>query len=245
MDMSAEQYIYLIKEKIKYENRFFIDEEFNKILDILCNDKQLITNIKEDTILYRARIYNKSDKYKKYRSDYKKDEKFFGFNAEESFVLKDKSKVKDGRCNPSFIPYLYTSKDIETAIKETRPYVYSVVSVSEIRVKENLKLLDLSKTYSIDYDKWILQFKLDINLEISLPYHEGGDYQLSQYISEYIKNKGFDGIMYRSAYVSISKKVLEEKGVNITVFNYNKCESVSSELYRVDEIETTYESLKG
>lgn len=119
MEMTPTQFIYKTKDKIKYENRFFIDKEFNKILDILCEDKQLISNIEENTILYRARIYNKSDKYKKYKSDYKKDEKFFGFNSEESFVLEDKSKVKDGRCNPNFIPYLYTSKDIETAIKET------------------------------------------------------------------------------------------------------------------------------
>ncbi len=244
MEMSPIQFIYKIKDKIKYENRFFIDEEFNKILNILCDDKHLKTNMKENTILYRARIYNKSDKYKKYKSDYNKDEKFFGFNAEESFVLEDKSKVKDGRCNPSFIPYLYTSKDIETAIKETRPYVNSAVSVAEIRVKETLKLLDLSQTYSSDSDEWMSEFKLDINSEISLPFHEDGDYLLSQYISEYVKNKGFDGAIYRSAYVSISKKLLEEKGLNITVFNYYKCEPVSSELYKVNEIETTYESFK-
>lgn len=247
MRLTSAQFINEVKKSIKYENRFFVNEEFNKYLSDLCSDRLLIKNFEKDSSLYRARIYNKSDKIKRFKEK-QNDEKigdFIGFNAEESFVQKDLLRVGDGRCNPKYIPYLYTATDIETAIKEIRPQVYSAVSVAEIKINETLKILNLSENFAISSDKWMADFKSDINYEISLPYYEDGDYLLTQYISEYIKNKGFDGFAYRSSYVSINDKLSYNEGTCVLIFNYNKCEAINSKLYLINNFTVEWTEAKN
>ncbi|EJV56387.1 hypothetical protein IEM_05269 [Bacillus cereus BAG6O-2] len=51
---------------------------------------------------------------------------------------------------------------------------------------------------------------------------------LIQYIAKFINNLGYEGIKFNSS--------LYKKGRNITIFNYDKCEPVSSKLYEIDDI---------
>jgi hypothetical protein len=48
-----------------------------------------------------------------------------------------------------------------------------------------------------------------------------------QYIAKFIKNLGYEGIKINSSFY--------KKGRNITIFNYDKCELVSSKLYEIDD----------
>ena len=65
----------------------------------------------------------------------------------------------------------------------------------------------------------------------SKPTSNPDDYIPTQIIAEYIKSLGYDGIRYNSS--------LHFGGVNLTIFNYEKCEAVSSQDFRIEDIKIT------
>jgi hypothetical protein len=66
------------------------------------------------------------------------------------------------------------------------------------------------------------RFSLPINND------EKKAYIPTQYIAEYIKNEGFDGIKYKSSLSNI--------GNNITLFDKNNAEAISSKVYKIEQI---------
>jgi len=86
-------------------------------------------------------------------------------------------------------------------------------------------------------DEWYAQFYLALMILFQKAYRDSTDYYLSQYISEYLKNLGFDGIMFRS---SVNRHYLDG-GINYTFFNYQKCKVVSSSLYYLKEVQLVTE----
>ena len=72
----------------------------------------------------------------------------------------------------------------------------------------------------------------------SRPHQNNENYYLTQYISEKIKNNGFDGVSFHSSkYAHKNALGMTEHGYNFVIFNYDKCEAVSSKLYRVETID--------
>jgi len=229
------EYIDKILNGLKSENRFFVENEFNLLLDKICDTH--IQTISKDAILYRARIYAESDVCDKYNNPGKyKDERFFGFDEENSFVNKNRSAIPDGRLNPSGIPYLYASFDIDTAIKEVKPYANTAVSVAEIQLLEDIEIVNLCRNDGVAKSDWVSKFIMMLCYKFSNPVYEKGDYLLSQYVSEYIKNKPYDGIAFLSSFTNYTEYAISKKGKNITVFNYDKCKAISSTLYLTKSI---------
>ena len=136
---------------------------------------------------------------------------------------------KNGRANPVGIPYLYAATTPETAIAETRPHPGDLLSVARFKVLGSLRLLNLQhprKTISpFDVDetelatlRHDLAFLSHLEGELSkpiLPRVADLEYLPTQYLCEFIKNCGYDGVVFRS---SISS------GANITLFNNTKVE---------------------
>ncbi|WP_217437227.1 RES family NAD+ phosphorylase [Paenibacillus sp. JMULE4] len=116
-----------------------------------------------------------------------------------------------------------------TALVEVRPYLNSLVSVASIQVKEALIIADLTydgfaKTDGIENYLFYL-----IMTDFSKPSNSNKkDYIPTQYITEFIKSLGFEGIRFNSS--------LYGRGRNVTIFNYNKCEAVDSKLYQINDI---------
>lgn len=61
-------------------------------------------------------------------------------------------------------------------------------------------------------------------------YGDVRDYILCQYISEFVKNIGFDGIAFRSSKVIEDRKFLK-RDRNYTIFSYKKCKPMLSKLF--------------
>lgn len=244
MDSLHEAFNYL--KKIKYEikniNRFFIDASFCKYIKEYADDsynQKLYMPSKNH--FYRARLYLESDQYEKYHNP--SAECFAGYDEINSFVNLRNSI--EGRGNPLFIPYLYISTTIDGAVVETRPCANTMVSVAQIDLLEPLRILNFGKTSvvmngALDIDNGM--FKADllmyINDEFSKPNYQEGGYLLTQYICEYAKNLGFDGVRYHSAF---SDPVKAYKGknapyANLVIFNYHKCKAVNSRLYYVSRM---------
>ena len=92
-----------------------------------------------------------------------------------------------------------------------------------IKNKEDLKLIDLRLNRENEVVNAIAKFF------VQSPTLDNPDaYIYTQVISAYVRNFGYDGITYTSCQVY--------GGINYAIFNYDKCEPISSELRCVTNI---------
>lgn len=149
-----------------------------------------------------------------------------------------------GRANPYGIPYLYLASDHGTAIAEIRPWVGAEITIGEVEVKEDLKLLDLSDRpylrdgpFSVDdLATTIEEYSLLRALAEQLskptnPALSNIEYVPSQYLTEVIASNGFDGIRYASSL---------GQGVNYVLFESKKVAIVDSKLFRIESVQYTH-----
>ncbi len=226
------------KEEIKYENRFHISKD--KLIDLeqlklYFNNEAFIKNIKKGVSFYRCRISNKN-----------------GFKNEEMWNP-DREFASSGRANPKGISYLYLGSSVETTLYETRASLFDYVSVGEFRLKEEIKLLDLrnpeydiipwsesdSDSDSVELFIIYASFIKTLQEEISLPIRKQDkelDYIPTQYISEFIKSLGFDGVEYQSS--------LNAEGHNIAIFNPKKFECIGTKTYDITSMKLEYSEIE-
>lgn len=219
-------------EEIQYHNR---NPREIKVLELL---KDISTNpereIDPGVHLYRARII----------FDLKEAEKgpdFWGYGKKESFVPPPEV-TRDLRANYRYIPYLYCANDPYTALVEVRPRLGADVSMATIKVNERLTLLDFTLK-KIPRRMTEAKFNLfsDLSMLFSKPVTSEDDildYIPTQYVAEFAKHCGYDGIVFRS---SLTPELddfgmngyLEQDRYNVVVFNYDKCEAIASNIVNV------------
>jgi hypothetical protein len=235
------------KEEVLYKNRFIIKHE---VLDYLKQIAEIYRKtIEKDTILYRARIYTGDDSFLHYLNtktdktdeesflnayykagvNFKQTTGFWGYNEKDSYVPSNNELISDGRVNPSFIKYLYTAEEPYTALVEVRPYLGSKVSIAEVRVNEPLIVADFSYESFGKLDGLEKKLMLMIMDDFSKPSDsDRRSYIPTQYVSEFIKTLGVEGIRFNSS--------LHGRGRNITIFSYEKCQPIGSKLYEIEDI---------
>ena len=157
----------------------------------------------------------------------------WGFSKEES-GKPDREKSLSNRANPKYISYLYLASDIDTALAETRAQIEQLFSVAQYETTKDLKIINLTHSFvedkEIEEDFEIFTFYLNVHRAFSAPvYSNEKDYIVSQYIAEYIKKLGFEGIVFDS-----SRK---KGGINYTLFDDAACKFLRSELHSVENIQ--------
>lgn len=230
IDSITEAYIFVSKYKKRIDRyNSKNNKEFDDIVhQIFRNNKVLITNGK----FYRSRIYLEDDKYEKYLQPVDK----YGFNGYDKFGSFINPKASNNRMNKKGDKCLYACSDDVTSMLEVLSANDDYISVSEIKVNEPLTIADLSKSASIGDTPFYCYVSIQIQSRISEDSHNG-KYTFSQYIAKLCKDDGYDGIAYRSKYASISD-VYDNKGINYAIFNYDKCEAISSDIYQIAKRET-------
>lgn len=190
------------------------------------------------TIFYRARIYNPGDPIGQ-------EPNFRGYDKAGSFVPPEKIISPAGRINPDGIKYLYTASDIATAIAEVNPHIGNKISVAKITIKQPLHIFNIAiNDCGIDVphfpaaSDWLQKFVLGLSLTFQQPYSQNGNYYLCQYISEFVKLWGFDGICHYSSKINADDK--DCIGKNYIIFNTDKCEPISSELYYIADMKIDF-----
>ena len=120
-----------------------------------------------------------------------------------------------------------------------RPRLGARVSVARIRVNERLRLLDFSLQ---NYPKGMKSVKINLFHALSQLYSKPVtedddtlDYIPTQYIAEFVKRIGYDGIVFKSSLYN------DENSVNVVIFNFDKCEAVDSVVYDVTRNDYTCE----
>lgn len=206
------------KNELKHENRFFPKtqtEVFNKSFDEALDIRRSYIRNRVDN-LYRARI---------------------GEHPFEKMLAPPVELAKGGRANPQGISYLYCARDERTAIAEVRPWKGAQITVAGIKVKRELKVVDLFKEplspfsfdspyQALEIDKLLTYFSKELSTPVD-PNKSEIEYLPTQYITELIKSKGFDGILFDSAI---------GPGTNIVIFDEKNAEVTSTQTIKVNKI---------
>jgi len=195
------------RDELKHQNRFFpkVDLDSARLGELLS---YLLHPDELEQEWYRARIQKDNMAY-----------------TSDKMGAPPKKLALHGRANPAGIPYLYLASEMNTAISEIRPHTGEIANVATFTVTSNLKLVDLRhprKTISpflLAEARDILLLRSDIEFlerlgdELTrpvLPQAAAIDYIPSQYLCEFIKSRGYHGVMYRSSVGD---------GINIALFN--------------------------
>lgn len=215
-------------EEIKSTNRFHIKNalDLEKLKELL--GERYKKEIIKGKNFYRARISNKE-----------------GFSAHE-MGNPPKDKAKAGRANPMGISYLYLADQLKTTLYEARTSLYDYVTIGKFRLNEDIKVINLrGNTYDPLYLGDMLEdflihqsFIGKLESELSRPRRRSDnelDYIPTQYLCEFIKSMGFDGVEFQSS--------LYSEGYNLAIFNPEKFECIDVEVCEIEDIELKHKSL--
>jgi len=208
--------------EIQFINR---NPKDNSVLDLLedisTNPERIIT---KDMPLYRSRIIQDEKKINK-------EPCFYGYGPIESFVPPKKIS-RDMRANYRYIPYLYCTDHAYLSVIEIKPRYGAHVSIATIMPREEIRLLDFAMRIQ---PKKMTDVKRNLFSDLSELFSKPVtvdddilDYIPTQYIAEYVKNLGYDGIAFKSS-SNIESQLSKE--ANIVVFKYEKCAPVCSNVY--------------
>ncbi len=223
-----------LRDELMYHNRFFPEANIDlERLELLLSPLTLDAN-EVPGLWYRARIQT----------------------GEIPFLVAEmgappKRIAAHGRANPAGIPYLYLGSTQATAISEIRPHTGEMTCVADFRTPNNLKLVDLRyprKTVSpflledaaaVGRMRNDLPFLERLGDELTrpvVPQAAAIDYTPSQYLCEFIKKCGYQGVIYRS---SVSD------GMNLALFDPALAQSGTVTQYRVTRVSVDVAAAAG
>ncbi len=202
--------------ELMHSNRFFPDTEFEygRLEGLFGN--LVFDQSEHSSKWYRARIEKEDRCYKP-----------------EEMGAPPRRAASHGRANPAGIPYLYLGSTVETVAAEVRPHPGEIVCVAEFQIESELQLVDLCKPrllispFLLSDESALAKLRsgdikflenLGQGLEVPvIPTAAAIDYTASQYLCEFIKKCGYQGVVYNS---SVSK------GMNLALFDPDKAEVV-------------------
>lgn len=215
-------------EEMKSHNRFFpsIQIELNDLEYSLQYLEYLEHKIESKTIFFRSRKLIENKKY-----------------PPSKMGIPPAEKARNGRANPVGIPYLYLASNLETAISEIRPSLKDKVTVGRFKLLERISIIDLRNVSPFrfvedeDFEKLfsMIGYLNKLGTDLSKPVNPKGaelEYLPTQYLCEFIKSLGFDGVAYNSSLAN---------GHNLAIFRERKLKCTRTELYEIEKTTLLYE----
>jgi hypothetical protein len=222
-----------LRDELMYRNRFFpaanIDlDRLASLLPSLLLDMDELPNK-----WFRARIQLGDTAY-----------------TADEMGAPSKRVAQHGRANPAGIPYLYLGSSPATAVSEIRPHTGETACIMDFTTPNDLKLVDLRqprKTVSpflLEDEEGVVKLRSDIPFlerlgeELTrpvVPHAAAIDYTPSQYVCEFIKKCGYDGVVYRSSVV--------KDGINLALFDPERTQKGTISQYRVTHVLVNVETI--
>lgn len=217
-----------LRVELMHRNRFFPDSELS--LDRLSELLTFLEMDSEDVPAewFRARIEKEGVPY-----------------PPDKMGAPPEKIATHGRANPVGIPYLYLGSETATAVAEVRPHPGEVLSVAKFGVDPSkLSLIDLRRpkaSVSPFMVEDVTTLRADVSFldrlgdELKTPVIPGEAaiaYVPSQYLCEYIKRDGYDGVVYGSSVSS---------GINLALFHPTKAAVAEVSEYTVTKVDFTIE----
>ncbi len=202
-----------------------LPEEFSEMDSISFALEDRGITYRSDSFLYRARIYK----------DRSRTERF----ELEEMGAPSPDRTPAERANRAGEPVLYMASDMQTALAEVRVWQGAPISVAKMKTTRDLRILDLSKPYSVDSPffheslRWRLEANALLNRfaeELSrpvMPHETDTLYRPTQHLCDWVKTSGFEGIAYPSAM---------GPGHNVVIFDPNAATPIEVTHHRVEGI---------
>jgi hypothetical protein len=219
------------REELKHVNRYFPEKvPANDALEVLFGSL-LLPEEEKPTDIFRARINKKGKRF-----------------SIGEMGRPPVDRALNGRANPLGISYLYAASDIATAISEVQPYKGEEVTVARIRIIGKIVIADLRdpkrtvSPFELDEDGLAalyseMPYLVTLGEELSkpiIPIEADLEYLPSQYLCEFIKSVGFDGVLYKSSLAG---------GDNIALFDDRMLDFVEKKEYVVVDNTIGYREL--
>lgn len=232
--------------KIRNSDRFALSQENLDFVQVFKDSiHSRAETLKKDTKLVRA-----ARAYDEYETE-NGSTNITG--ASEDRMLPKREFAFEGRVNPSGTVVLYLASSKATAVSEVRPWVGEVISIALFSIVRDLKIANLSKGHNqslysgLSLEELSDPLKIpiekankcvwnDIDSAFSQPTTRtdiGAEYTPTQFLSEVVKNEGFDGIFYKSAFGG-------EQGYNIALFDSKDAQIISCNAFGIDGIEVEF-----
>ncbi len=210
------------EEEIIHRNRFFPNGDIVRKIDGLLDQIESTIAVAKGKKLFRARQIALKDIKRM-------DGQVCGYDEKGSFSPGSDITIA-GRANPSKIPYLYVAMDEYTAAAEIKPSLKDFISVAQLEANEDLKLADFifKENPGEKRDLELLRNNISLSYSVVVDKSNSEGYIPTQYIAEYIKHKGLDGIAYMS--------LQAYGGINIALFDERKVTFVRSKVFQTHSI---------
>lgn len=208
---------------LRNENRFHSKYlNLNVLEEILRNTAD---TLKSGTVFYRGRISDKK-----------------GY-ARKEMGAPPSDKALPGRANSKGIACLYLANKKETTVKEIRANAFDYVTIGAFELKRDIKIVDLSVIShtspfyaSTDKIKYLINAKHLKNMENDLAKPVSSrdsdlDYLPTQYISDFAKYLGYDGVKYISTF--------DKESYNLALFDTGICNCIDCKNYLIGDLAYT------
>ncbi|GBG08469.1 hypothetical protein PAT3040_03052 [Paenibacillus agaridevorans] len=193
--------------KLFEKNRFLIDQDHDFIKHYLSSLATKTHEVRKGQKFYRARVNGLSP-----------------FENDKDLDAPPDGKASFGRVNPRGISYLYVAETKKTVIAEVQPWLNASITIAECTALDSLKVVDLLPSQQEIVAAH--SYRKVISDEFSKPVRPDTkelDYVPTQYMAEWFKSKGLDGIRYGSA--------LHFGGINLAFFDPTKLQ-----VRRIEEV---------
>ncbi len=113
--------------------------------------------------------------------------------------------TRAGRLNRTGVAFLYLASDVETACAEVRPHPSHVLSIGAYRSLRPLKVANLDTDIAAfaanDHELSLYDFVYSADVAVSLTVlpEEAARYSITQLIAEVLRQRGFDGVAFKSS----------------------------------------------
>lgn len=213
-------------------------EEFRKDLrnTLRFHTEHINLDVFEEVLRDTVDVIPAGTKY--YRARIMKDKKKY---SKKEMGAPPSDIASAGRANSKGISCLYLASKKETTVKEIRAGVFDYVMIGTFRTKRDISVVNLSsithsspfyaKTDKIRYlinENHLKKIDEDMAKPVSGRDSEL-DYLPTQYISDFVKSKGYDGVKYISTF--------DKETVNLALFDVDVCEMVYSQSYMIDNLD--------
>ncbi|GAA5224081.1 hypothetical protein GCM10025777_47120 [Membranihabitans marinus] len=215
-----------LRDEMMHRNRWFLDKPMNAERMEGLLSRLIAPSVSLNGVTwYRARLMSNDKPYEL-----------------SQMGAPPRHKAGHGRANPAGIPYLYLGSTQATAVAELRPHTGENACVAEFTIPD-LNFADLRNPRQLlspllGDESEILKLRADLPLlerlgeELTRPVQPRGapyEYIPTQYLCEYIKTRGFDGVIYRSS-------VTSDDGINLALFDPSIAQAQCVEQVSVEKV---------
>lgn len=209
------------KKYLRNENRFHNKHINHVILESVLKETEITIPI--GTRLYRARVSDKK-----------------GHPRSKMWAPPD-DEASPGRANSKGQSCLYLCSERETTVKEIRARAFDYVTIATFKLNRDIRVLDLSsivhnspfysendKAAYLINEKTLRQIQNDLAKPMSRLDSEL-DYLPTQYISDFAKFLGYDGVKYFSTF--------DKTSYNVALFDSSACDCTYRKVFLIGDLQ--------